>query len=570
MLAHIPTPQRDQTLESLAALAALRNGVSCKDAQKFFFGTNGHYIEGPFHHGSSHLFTTLEGAGYATCSDFLDKHGLIGLFRPFVSSSVYQEALTKLISNNTHGIPGFLHVLGDSPFVNKQRFCRICAHMEFQSLGYAYAHRAHKIRGIRTCPEHGCILCEGSEIDFQSYEMWGLLLPNLNTQFDNLVVKHEFSENSDERKIGPWVNAVFSGLLLPTEASVRMQLIADKLNAMEKSADLPDSLHSRLDQTIRLTYSEEFLSHLGLGGREGSKAHWAIVFMSRFEAANHAMVNLLALSALFESPSHFNQAAEHRTNSYGSTEHSPKVRIDNGSRQLSLLKDILRTKSLFAVAAKHDISRSSMQSHLNRNPALVKRRKIFQEKLEKKRHQGVLLRAIQENSGLTRSTFQSAHSQSYIWLRLNDRAWFSKQLPPKGSRAIRENEIIAMNAQDDMDERFVVLLSAKASDHLNADVPQRMIKSILVKGLGQNLWGQISPLVFPRTARLLSSLVETAQAYENRVLNRLKELLQLGDHDLIKRWSTALKVQFSDRSDMLARMEELFTKQYAEPDNVPI
>lgn len=569
MLAHIPTPQRDQTLQSLAALAAIRNGVSCKDAQKSFFGTSGHYIEGPFHHGSSHLFTKLEGAGYATCGDFLDNHGLIRFFRPFISSTVYHEARTKLISNNTHGIPGFLHVLGDSPFVNRQRYCRTCVQMEFKSLGYAYAHRSHRIRGIRTCPEHGCTLCEVSERDFHSHEMWGLLLPNYGAQFENFILKEEPSNNFDEKRLSPWVNAIFTGLLLPTEASVRTQLIAEKLSAMDKPDGLPNSLPARLDHIIRRTFSEEYLSCLELGGSGGPKMHWASAFMSRFEAANHTLANLLVLSALFDSPSHFNQAAEQRTNSDKSTEHSPKVKINESYRHLSLLKDLLRTKSLIAVAVKHDISRGSMQRYLSRHPTLAKRRKIFLERLEKKRHQGVLLRAIQENPGMTRFAFQSTHTQSYIWLRLNDQKWFNEHLPPKGYRAIRENKNIAMNDQVDMDERFVVLLTAKASDHLNADVPQRMIKSILVKGLGQNLWGQISPQVFPRTAQLVSSLVETTRAYENRVLKRLQELVQQGDHDRIKLWSTSLNEQFSNRTDILARVEKLITRQHAEPDNVP-
>jgi hypothetical protein len=155
MLCNIPHPQPNQSMPSLAALAAIFNGISSAKAATRLFGVwSASGIQNPFHHGTKVLFRELGGAGYDNCQGFLDGHGLVRYFQPFVPESLYQRACDKLIGDNSHGIASVLGTDGISPFTTEWRYCRCCMTEQFEAFGYAFPLRSHRVQAMGTCATH--------------------------------------------------------------------------------------------------------------------------------------------------------------------------------------------------------------------------------------------------------------------------------------------------------------------------------------------------------------------------------------------------------------------------------
>lgn len=565
MLAHIPLPQPDQTMESLAAWAALNNGLSDRrTAARTLFRVSDHrHIGRPYHHGSMHLFDALGGAGFQSCSDFLDSHGFIGFFKPFALRVVYERAREKLIRDNSHGIATLLSANGLSLFADELRYCSDCALQEFRSLGFAYAHRTHQVLGVTNCLVHGTRLGILPREVHGITSMWGLLAFNCNSRsLDDFFLREIESPESGaaSSRFGTWVDAVFGAQLVATEADVRQRLIKAKLDAMPKGQNLPNSQPARLEQVIRNHYPEYYLSHVGLPTRTGPTAHWPSLFIGSQQFSGNAVANLLILSALFESPQDFNEAA----NAVAKTTSSAVPRIARISGlpriewSLGLVKDILRMPLLDAIASKHGIHAETLVKRLRSNPELVSRRKLNLWRSAKKHHRLTLTRALVSDPSINRFQFRRAHFSAYQWLMTHDRRWFAACLRPSGNRwAEPDASSIAHIQRSGDDERVALLLRQCTEGWISGPVPLRITKARLLNQTPEQVKRHLFYEAYPLTAKALSELVETTSRYEYRVIERMTQLVSQGDLVGAKRWATSLIAQFPHRSDIVAKVVDL-------------
>lgn len=232
-LVNVPIPQLDQTMESIAALAWLHNGISSWGAAtRQLIGVAGpDCATKPFHHGSSQLFDALNGAGYASLEEFFDNHGYVGLFRPFTTR--YEKLRNNLLQGRTYGLAKTLNIEGLELFSSRKIYCRECALLELNSLGFAYAHRTLQVIGVTNCPVHNTALGVVDHPDWGAAESKGILIANRpGSDVDQLKVSVRGMPESttSSTKFGKWVHAAFTGALPVVPRNVWKEVIGIKLN----------------------------------------------------------------------------------------------------------------------------------------------------------------------------------------------------------------------------------------------------------------------------------------------------------------------------------------------------
>lgn len=566
MLTNIPMPQCDQTMESLAALTALFNGLKgAKAWAKSLFGvTDLRSIDTTYHYGSKRLFEALGGAGYPSCSDFLDNHSLIGLYKPFAPPKLYERARNKLIDDNVHGIASLLGTNGLSPFADQTRYCRECAISEFRSLGYAYAHRTHQVSAVTTCPLHSVKLVTLSERYNGITSRWGLLMPNIAvTSLSELdFVPISQLECRPEIRLDVWVYAAINARLTTTSTAVRQRLIRERLDSLSREPLVSGVYESRLEKIIAGVYPDTFQLALGLDVRDGVTRHWPSKLMRGEHFADHAIPNLLVLAALFDAPDDFNKAAARLDERYSTTKKvTSRPGMPRIDWRLTIIKDILRMPRLEDVASKYGMHVDTVRAYLQRNPPLAERRRKALAAMALKQCRATLETMLESNPLLTRHLFRRSHFTMYDRLMKMDRIWFDHKLPPGGHPIQTVEDVINQVRGSGEDARLAQRLRDEADTIRAGRIPVQITRSLLITKIDDFPPNRLLRNAYAETERTLSELSESSHQYEARVIDQLALLAARGDIAAVKTWAADVISQFSHRADIVAKVVDMLLYQ---------
>ncbi len=566
MLSNIPEPQPDQTMESLAALAAIGNGLSGPEAAWRLFGAkNQRSIRNPFHDGVQTLFRELAGAGFNSSQDLLDQHGFVRLFKPFVPGELYAHACRKLLEDKPNGIAYVLGTTGSSPFSPGWRYCQKCMRDQIDTLGYAYPRRSDQVLAKMTCSVHSTPLVTIRSVPEQIKLKWGLVVsPDVKSLRDGWTFDPSPIDGKEAppTTIGIWVDAAVSGELQCTRSAVRRHLI---LNRLASRLSLPQghkALPGKLVNLVHRQYSSAYLKHVGLPIAEERAVEWPAMLASGSAFVDHPIANLLVLAMLFESPSEFNKQANEvlvPAVHSESTLRVPMRGFPSVTWRLGLLKDILRLPSLDDVAAKHGLNTATLLERLTSYPNIRRRRRLYLKNQTKRRHRATLSFALSNNPDLRRAKFMNDYKTAYNWLVKNDRIWLLDMLPLDGLRATKNREELLRAQQHDQDQRVAKLVTEAAQVLWGSRVPMRVTRGRIIEVLSVTDARNLSCGLHPEAQRALDSLVETSREYEARVLVRLEELINESDAAATKQWTAQLLQQFSYRTDVVTKVvDKLF------------
>lgn len=565
MQIHLPQPQPDQTMESLAALTAIGNGLYGTGAAVRMFGLKTQKNMGsPFHNGTGTLFRELADAGFGSCQDLLDRHGRVRLFQPFMQVALYEQACQKLIQDNFRGITALLGITGISPFSKEWRYCKCCMSTQIETLGYAFPRCSDQVQAKMMCSVHATPLVTLESVPEQVKLMWGLVasphVPNFRDGW-KFGQSTYVEVNEAEKALGPWVDAAFSGVLHHARAEVRVQLILSKLAAQLALPQRQKALPGKLENLVRNNYSSAYLEHVGLPLAYSGTAHWPAMLAGASAFVDHPIANLLVMALLFKSPSEFNRLATESTD-HNPRKHQPRIH-HRGTPKITwgfgLLKDVLRSHSLEDVAAKHGLRINTLKDRLQEYPEIRRRRKQYLANQNQLRIRKSLTEALNLDPSLRRSQFRKSHSCSYKWLIKYDCKWFMDVLPPTDRSAKHYREKLNRAQQTDQSQRIIMVLTGVATTVKECKVPTRVTKKRLIEALGYFDAQNLSSGFHPAAQQEIDELVEDWSRFATRVLGQLDKLIEKNDIPASKLWAIQLIQMFSHRADVIRKIVDKLT-----------
>jgi hypothetical protein len=370
MIANIPVPQPDQTIESLAALVWMRNGwPSWQRATKAIFNRPTLDLAAWRHAGISSLFRHTIGTEPAAA---VDDHSYLPIFRPFIPESVYGSMAADLAESRFFGGRG-----GSSyPQVIHQQahYCTACMRQELAALGFAYMHRLHQINGVTVCLEHGeplqyviapkdsiaahGILCSG--IDNQS--LWQL------TGSDSAA-----GISKGMRRFAQFVAAAIRGDIAYTSVQVRMSVIAHRLNMPDNSYFPGYSALAKLDRILKEEFGASFLERAGVAYLASLKEHLPDILLAKRIYTDNPIANLLVSAALFSSPAEYVAAVNDQC------WRTARSRI---KLPIGLVKDLIGGAGMYEMTLKYRVQQSQIGMYLSLFPEIAARRREAQERAE--------------------------------------------------------------------------------------------------------------------------------------------------------------------------------------------
>lgn len=338
MLTICPTVQPDQTFSSIAARIWLENALpSYRDAAKELFGFPGTNADNLLFAGISHAYDVLHGAGYCTKREWLNQHGYLSLYRPFVPSDLYDYVEWRLLSDDSTFLRKSLAL---TPFATHHSFenkhyCPTCATQDINTLGFAYARRTFQVPGVHFCHKHGIPLRAVRDDAPQAASQYGILvcdpseLPGL---LANTLVEEGVRTSRAQRGFGLWIAALLRGAIPIQGSGGRHAIIMSRLHEMTTMNGQLGSVEQRLKGLLLRAHYLPPASGAASYSYSTSLANIAEGFLTTNRYYYDPVANLLVLSALFDTPEEYAQALASA---------APKT-IDLGKR---IIKEYLRASA---------------------------------------------------------------------------------------------------------------------------------------------------------------------------------------------------------------------------------
>lgn len=354
----VPIPHEDQTVESIAANAWMRNPwPNWKDASLALFGSKREKkLQHLIHSGWTQLHQSCAGLGYQSPDRLIDRHSFLTLFRPFLQPRVYSHFRRFLGA----GEAGRFCAIARLRLVSKAAYayCPNCATEEVKQRGYAYAHRTLQVVCVLVCPVHGTPTVRyQAPADTEDLLLKrGILVPSPEGALPSICeAMPVFTEPQREYalRFSRFVRAALSGELSQSSEHVRQSLFNTRLRERHSSANTPAAsltslLSSRLPTGV--------LESADLGFNAKTTATWPVLLLNGPAFADHPIANLIAIAALFDDVDDFNRSVL-RSGEHASMEVPlrPKIRLGFSGVDLStsLAKDLLRGLSNAEVAERH-------------------------------------------------------------------------------------------------------------------------------------------------------------------------------------------------------------------------
>jgi len=429
MLANIPLPHPDQTLESYVAHIFLNSSQSnWKCTMKECFGRPTVKLGKNYFMGLEKFMSTPAGQQFLNSEELIKKHTFTAFFVPFLSEDKRTYFLKKLTQKYAGGLNSTLGIHSTPIIRDDLLFCSSCVKEELTSLGYAYAHRTHQIIGVNVCPTHGKFLGSLENNSPQLFSFRGII-NSTSPDVDTTTAPSERSTGN--LAFGRWVEAIFQGQLPFLSHSQRTHLIINKLESIPRKANEPSSHAIRLERLITHKHGKDFLYQMGFSIVDGLTEHWPALFIWGNAYRNHPIANLLILSTLFEKPEQYNLLADALQTTTQTEQHNPheKQRPMKFKLTRQLIRDLLSIQSIKEIARSNKAGEEEISGFLKVNNAISVRRPDAIYRAAKRKHQKQALGLKAKNPNLNRTSLKREAKACFSWLIKNENTWFEHQFP---------------------------------------------------------------------------------------------------------------------------------------------
>ncbi len=567
-LPNIPLACPDQTLDSIAALAGLMNGLSPgRETVDWLFGSPNVKTDHAFHTGLRRAYEVMGGLGYSSYEAFSEGSGFLPFFRPFVSAATYERAQRKLESNAVTGLCQLLSANNFTVQRNDYRYCVDCATKSIEKHGYAYAHRTDQFLGVDFCADHGTtLLTLAPGVQQKGSLAYGLIIPSADNDWRELLVPvTPLSTAPAWRAIGVWVKAVLNGGVPTTSVEQRTALLQRRLREIPREQGDPSSLGIRCERHLIRTYGLDVLKKLGLSVLDGVTKHWPAFLIFGTAYTDHPLANLLTMSSLFHSPTEFVEQTVDAQEMSGPAVGAKPV-LTARPRGVTLDQSILRAfysePSIREIARQRGLDHGTVEAVLRLHPDLQQRRERFLDRQLRRRVRQAVEGFLMTHPGAKRTTVEEYNRSAVTWLMRHDREWIDERIP--STRPPRPPR----NANDDMtliDARTQRRLTEYAKQHLDDGGIERVTKSFLNRRLEPYERTMLAAKRLPRSEHQINALVEPREAHLKRVESSLISLMASGNTQEARSHILAAINAFGRQQDYLVRIIRVMV-----PDRLPV
>ena len=530
MLANIPLPQPDQTIESYVAHIFLGSSHSnWKHMMQECFGRPTVKLGRNYFMGLDKFMQTSAGQLFSNNEELIKEHTFTSFFLPFLSEDKRAYLFEKLTQKYPGGINNTLGI-NSTPIIRDELwFCPHCVKAELKSLGYAYAHRTHQIIGVNACPVHGEPLGPLKNNSPQLFSFRGII----NSTSPSVDITTLSARPIGNLSFGKWVHAIFLNQLPSLSHSQRTQLIIDQLERIPRKPNEPSSHPIRLERLIADTYGKGFLSQMGFPITDGLTEHWPALFIWGNAYRNQPIANLLILNALFEKPEQYCAQANNLPTTTQTEQHSPheKQRPIKFKLTRQLIRDLLSTHSIKEIARANDVGEEEISSFLKVNNAISVRRPDAIHRAAKRRYQKQALDLKAKNPNINRTSLKAKARTCFKWLIKNDKNWLEREFPIllyKQKETFRPKTFhdahVDAYAANQVDITWKVLV--------NSNEPLRISKNMLLEKLRQNpILKEIRLNKSPQAASRITDLTETPRMHQKRALKLIAKHAALAEQE---------------------------------------
>lgn len=556
-----PSPLRDQTIESVGALAWAKNPWSTwMETAKAVFGAATTSAGSAIHAGVGHCFDVLSGLGYASPEDLLANHSYLPLFRPFLTSRAYELSQQSMIGGNIRRLVNLSKLRVIEPGL---RFCPACISSDLEHHGYSYARRTHQIVGVQACHLHGVSLLKLCDEGSDGFARHGLLMPETDgvpmTWQLNKAVGDEPSRFSI--RYAQFAAAALTGTLQVVQVQHRQAAYRQRIG--RELTDAKTTLIS-LTGLIRSQISDAALSHMGLGLASPATANWPAIFLDGSGYANHPVANLLVIALLFKDAADFNHAtansdADNATENLNSG--SIGVGIPRVGMTMALIKSLMRPGTLAEIASKHGLDIDTVKKLLASYPSLLQRRPMALWRCRRSACRATLLKLVADNPKWKRSNAELAIRAEYEWLMRHDRAWLDNQLPASRPKSVRTvcYDISIDIALASKAHQLLSQLVAKQGEH------SRRSWTGLISQLQLSEQKLLRSGRIPIASAAIRSLEESKIQHRERCLSRISDCINDENATQVKRWATELLMTYPQDKTLVGMVVSRLIHEIEQP-----
>lgn len=499
-----------------------------------------------------------------TIEGLIEGHTILPCFRPFMNSAHYTRIVDSMAmgtATNTKITLGLLASRVGAEDV--PRFCPVCAGADCETIGIATWYRAHQFPGVLVCPYHGVPLV-AFDCLAQRLKRTQLFLPAAATKWNG----QKSVANVDDRTLEKLVivSRLIVQLLLLRGVPVDPLTWRNHYLAHLVDRDLATA-SMRVRQRALQSALLDFWGSMrnlppfdGIFTRCAGDDSWLTNLYRRPRAAHHPLLHVLLIGFLAESVESFlwtdipSPAVTSAPDEQASTATECKItalaaegrsmrqvakelglsvnavlikaeKIGIGFRRRSKKLDVaVRSRVRHALAAGEAIanianttglSASTVNRILGADRGLQTQRTATLREQRQEQARDKLRAALVASPSAGFKALQTTLGADFIWLYRHDRAWLQAQLPTSLRIVVRTSSV-DWCARDRAMAEHVELAAAAILDPSRR--PLRVTLSEIGRYTGNASWLDKHLARLPRTAELLSQVLEPAAAFRARQL----------------------------------------------------
>jgi|GEM_PF-5956042 len=538
MTPNIPPAQNDQTLEAYVALIQIENAIpSFESAKQQFFGRATVNLSSPNPTGLTHFLTTDVGSQFESIEEVIRSHCLIAAYWSFIDASTWNWSIYCINKNNTGGITKKFGMDYQYPFHRDAHYCPECARREFQTLGYAYAHRTHQLKSCLVCPEHLVPIGPIDETSSDVYQYHGLLIPTSgSSEAISVTARLQNDEiNQGIISLSRWSRACFYGEIPRLGSITRVSVILERMVEMTTRKNKAGA--SWLNMSLLSKFSQATLVHCE-HPLNADSIQWPFLFLNSATYHSQPITNLLILSAVFDDPRNFRDL-DFQVNGEEKFSISERVDLNNTSVIFSkkLLHELLRGTSLEDISKIFGVGRELLGTFLERTPLLFSRRGKFSKRVVEIRHRRIICAYLSNHPNSTRTDIYNNIRTSYNWILKNDRDWLECEIHSSRKRTLPADADIRANQQDEEMLRQLIKFKERL---LESEHPEQITRRLLRAHLRSKFGHHVKSKQHPKTSASVNKLSESPLEFKSRMLDRIEYYASINDIETCSQFSVAL------------------------------
>ncbi|MDV7105389.1 TnsD family Tn7-like transposition protein [Vibrio sp. TH_r3] len=290
-----PVPYEDELLSSVLARFVQRQGLNAdKQALELLFGSR-NIVPSSLFQGHIQLLLSHVGHLWDTSPEqIIEKHALLGVFKPFMGASRYQIQKDELIFGSKNQTLTSIGINASKlNWPRKFRYCPICLKDDIDNLGETYWRRQFQLPGISCCPIHRCLLVD-SGIEIRATHRHAYI-PADYERFKPTVGIGIIENNPFHVSLARQIDSLFSSSYSCHSEhhwSLYYKNLASSLSLM-KGGNID---HDLIRSIIRNSWGDNWLAENGLG-LEGEN-NWLVAMFRKHRRVFTYLHHLVAMIAL--------------------------------------------------------------------------------------------------------------------------------------------------------------------------------------------------------------------------------------------------------------------------------